>query len=309
MAVETQELMVFHAVVKHSNYAKAAEELGLSPSGVSRIVSRLEERLGARLIQRTTRKLKLTEVGEAFHARTAQVLADLRDAETEVAQTVLRPRGTIRISTSVAFGQIYLGALLRELTDRYPELTIELFLTDRFVDLVDEGIDLGIRFGSLPDSRLIARRLCTNHRVLVASPSYLERRGTPEKPADLVEHECLLFTSLARPLEWRLIGAEGPVSVSITGRVSSNNISALATAAQNGMGIAVTATLVVGSQLASGQLVRVLPNYEFEPSAIFAVYPSARQLSTKVRAVVDFLVERFADPPPWDRALLRVMQG
>lgn len=309
MAVETQELMVFHAVVKHSNYAKAAEELGLSPSGVSRIVSRLEERLGARLIQRTTRKLKLTEVGEAFHARTTQVLADLRDAETEVAQTVLRPRGTIRISTSVAFGQIYLGALLRELTDRYPELTIELFLTDRFVDLVDEGIDLGIRFGSLPDSRLIARRLCTNHRVLVAAPSYLERRGTPEKPADLAAHECLLFTSLARHTEWRLIGPEGPVSVSVTGRVSSNNISALVTAAQNGMGIAITATLVAGKQLSSGQLVRVLPDYEFEPSAIFAVYPSARQLSTKVRAVVDFLVERFADPPPWDRALLRVMQG
>ena len=309
MAVETQELMVFHAVVKHSNYAKAAEELGLSPSGVSRIVSRLEERLGARLIQRTTRKLKLTEVGEAFHARTAQVLSDLRDAETEVAQTVLKPRGTIRISTSVAFGQIYLGALLGELTERYPELTIELFLTDRFVDLVDEGIDLGIRFGSLPDSRLIARRLCTNHRVLVAAPSYLERRGTPHKPAELAAHECLLFTSLARPLEWRLVGPEGLVSVSITGRVSCNNISALATAAQSGMGIAIVATMVVGAQLASGQLVRVLPTYEFEPSAIFAVYPSARQLSTKVRAVVDFLVERFADPPPWDRALSRVMGG
>jgi len=303
MPVETQELMVFHSVVKHSNYAKAAEELGLSPSGVSRIVSRLEERLGARLIQRTTRKLKLTEVGEAFHARTAQVLSDLRDAESEVQQTMLKPRGTIRISTSVVFGQLYLGALLGELTERYPELVIELFLTDRFVDLVDEGIDLGIRFGTLPDSRLIARRLCTNHRVLVAAPSYLERRGTPRTPADLASHECLLFTSFARPLEWRLIGPEGLVTQSITGRVSSNNISALATAAQSGMGIAVTATMVVGAQLASGQLVRVLPDYEFEPSAIFAVYPSARQLSTKVRAVVDFLVERFPDPPLWDRAL------
>jgi len=308
MPVETQELMVFHAVVKHSNYAKAADELGLSPSGVSRIVSRLEERLGARLIQRTTRKLKLTEVGEAFHARTSQVLSDLRDAESEVQQTVLRPRGTIRISTSVAFGQFYLGPMFVQLTDRYPELAIELFLTDRFVDLVDEGIDLGIRFGTLPDSRLIARRLCVNHRILVAAPDYLKRRGTPRTPAELAGHECLLFTSFARPQEWRLIGPDGPVTVSISGRVSSNNIAALATAAQSGMGIAVTATMVVGAQLASGELVRVLPDYEFEPSAIFAVYPSARQLSTKVRAVVDFLVENLPDPPPWDRALSGVIK-
>ncbi|HEY6726175.1 MAG TPA: LysR family transcriptional regulator [Polyangiaceae bacterium] len=308
MPVETQELLVFHAVVKHSNYAKAADELGLSPSGVSRIVSRLEERLGARLIQRTTRKLKLTEVGQAFHARTSQVMSDLKDAEMEVQQTVLRPRGTIRISTSVAFGQFYLGPLLVELTDRYPELTVDLFLTDRFIDLIDEGIDLGIRFGTLPDSRLIARRLCTNHRVLVAAPSYLERRGTPRTPADLPGHECLIFTSFSKPQEWRLIGPDGPVTVGISGHISSNNIAALASAAESGMGITVTATMVVGPQLASGQLVRVLPQYEFEPSAIFAVYPSARQLSTKVRAVVDFLVERLPDPPPWDRALSNVIK-
>lgn len=303
MPVETQELVVFHCVVKHSNYAKAADELGLSPSGVSRIVSRLEERLGARLIQRTTRKLKLTDVGHAFYERTTQVLNDLKDAESEVQQTIVQPKGTIRISTSVAFGQIYLAALIGRLTARYPQLKVELFLTDRFVDLIDEGIDLGIRFGVLPDSRLIARRLCANPRILVASPDYLERAGYPECPEELACHECLLFTSFSRPHEWRLIGPEGPVTVNVAGRLASNNVAALATAAEHGLGITVTATLVVSAQLANGRLMRVLPEYQFEPSAIFAVYPSARQLSTKVRAVVDFLVECFSDPLSWDNEL------
>ena len=303
MAIETQELMVFHCVVKHSNYAKAAEELGLSPSGVSRIVSRLEERLGARLIQRTTRKLSLTEAGASFHARTAQILMDLADAEAQVQTTVFEPRGTLRVTTSVVFGGAYMAPMLREMMERFPELSVDLTLTDRFVDLVEEGIDLAIRFGALSDSRLIARRLCTNHRVLVASRSYLKRRGTPKAPADLANHECLIFNRLARPREWRLIGPDGPTTVTISGRIASNNIDALATAARDGLGIAVGATLVVAPALLSGDLVRVLDDYEFEPTAVFAVYPSARQLSNKVRAVVDFLVDNLRDPPIWDRRL------
>jgi DNA-binding transcriptional LysR family regulator len=306
---ETQELVVFHCVVKHANYAKAAEELALSPSGVSRIVTRLEERLGARLLQRTTRSFSLTEAGAAFHARTSQILVDLADAEAEVQNAVVRPRGTLKVTASVVFGHLYLAPMLEPLLTRFPELSIELTLSNRFVDLVEEGMDLAIRIGALPDSRLIARRLCNNYRVLVAAPSYLERRGVPEKPEDLSGHDCVIFTGFAKPREWKLIGPDGPVTVPISGRVSTNNVDVLTSAASQGLGITVGATLSVGPALLSGELVRVLSDYQFEQSAVFAVYPSARQLSTKVRAIVDYLVDNMQDPPAWDRSLAGRVAG
>lgn len=309
MVSETAELTVFQCVVKHSSYAKAAEELGLSPSGVSRIVSRLEERLGARLVQRTTRKLALTEAGASFHARTAQILLDLADAEAEVQATTLKPRGTMRVSAPVVFGQLFVAPLLDQLLHRYPELSVELSLTDRFVDLLDEGMDLAVRIGSLSDSRLIARRLCTNHRILVAGSGYLQRRGEPKHPSELADHDCVLFTSFSRPREWRLWGPEGPVTVSVSGRMASNNADVIAGSCKRDLGITVGATLVVGPALLSGELVRVLSDYEFEPTAIFALYPSARQLSTKVRATVDFLAENLQDPPHWDRLLAGRVPG
>jgi len=306
MVTETLELTVFHCVVKHSSYAKAADELSLSPSGVSRIVSRLEERLGARLVQRTTRKLSLTEAGAAFHARTLQILVDLADAEAEVQETALRPRGVLRVSAPVVFGQLFVAPLLDQLLHVFPELSVQLSLTDRFVDLIDEGMDLAIRIGSLSDSRLIARRLCTNHRVLVASAAYLERRGLPSHPSELTDHDCVLFTSLARPREWNLLGPDGPVTVNVSGRMASNNADVVASSAKRGHGITIGATLTVGPALRAGELVRVLSDWEFETTAIFAMYPSARQLSTKVRATVDFLAEHLKDPPSWDRLLVGV---
>jgi DNA-binding transcriptional LysR family regulator len=309
MVTETQELVVFHCVVKHANYAKAAEELGLSPSGVSRIVTRLEERLGVRLVQRTTRKLALTEAGAAFYARTSQILVDLADAEAEVQKTLLKPKGTLRLSASVVFGHLYVAPLVDKLLALYPELSIEISLSNRFVDLIEEGMDLAIRIGALADSRLIARRLCTNRRVLVASPEYLARRGVPKSVEELDHHECVIFTGFTKPREWRLIGPEGPVTVNLSGRLATNNIEVLREAAQHGLGITVGATMAVGRALAAGELVRVLPEYEFEPTGVFAVYPSARQLSTKVRATVDFLAEQIVDPPSWDRNLFGKVPG
>jgi len=309
VAVETLELTCFQCVIKHSSYAKAADELGLSPSGVSRIISRLEERLGARLVQRTTRKLSLTEAGAAFHARTVQILSDLAEAEAEVQATTLAPRGTLRVSAPVVFGQLYVAPLLGELLGKYPEMKVDVELVNRFVDLVEEGTDLAIRIGTLPDSRLIARRLCTNTRVLVASPSYLERRGTPERLEDLSDHDCIMFTGFTRPGEWKLESANGPVTVSVSGRLSSNNLEVMNDAAKQGLGITCGATLLAAQALASGELVRVLPDFQFEPTAVFAVYPSARQLSTKVRATVDFLIDALRDPPVWDRRLAGKVPG
>jgi len=304
MATDTQELEVFHAVVRHASYAKAAEALDLSPSGVSRIVSRLEARLGARLVQRTTRKLSLTEAGKTFHARTAQVLVDLAEAEAEVLDVTLTPRGKLRVTAPVAFGQLHVAPLLPGLFARYPELSVDLSLVDRIVDLVDEGLDLALRIGTLADSRLIARRLCTNRRVLVAAAKYLKKRGTPRTPSDLTAHDCILFTGFTRPRDWHLVGPAGPVTVTVSGRLASNNIDVATRAAIEGLGVTMGATLSVGPALLSGQLVRVLPEYEFEATAIFAVYPSARQLSTKVRATLDFFSEELRDPPSWDRKLL-----
>jgi len=309
MPTDIQELLAFQAVAKHASYARAAEELALSPSGVSRIVSRLEERLGARLLQRTTRKLSLTEAGAAFNARASQILADLADAEAAVQNTAARPKGTLKVTASDTFGQLYLAPLLRELLEYFPELSVEMSLTNRFVDLIEEGIDLAIRIGSLADSRLVARRLCTNRRVLVASPAYLKRHGKPKSVEDLTRHQCVLFTGFSRPGEWKLIGPEGPVAVSVAGRVVTNNVVTLTSAAQQGLGITVGATLAVGPALLAGDLVRVLPEYEFEPSAVFAVYPSARQLSTKTRAAVDFLAAKLTDPPTWDQRLRGKVAG
>jgi DNA-binding transcriptional LysR family regulator len=303
MVTETQEMLVFLAVAKHASYAKAAVELGLSPSGVSRVVSRLEERLGARLVQRTTRKLSLTEAGTSFQLRTSQILADLAEAEAEVQKAAMRPKGTLRVTASVVFGQLYLAPLVGELLHQYPDLAVDMVLANRFVDLIEEGMDLAIRIGSLADSRLVARRLCANRRFLVASPAYLERAGTPETVEDLARHQFVLFTAFARPTEWKLVGPNGSTTISVAGRVATDNAEALITMAKQGLGITVGATLAVAPALLSGQLVRVLPDYQFEPTAVFAVYPSARQLSTKVRAAVDFLAQKLVDPPIWDQSL------
>jgi DNA-binding transcriptional LysR family regulator len=226
-----------------------------------------------------------------------------------VQTAVARPKGTLKVTASLAFGHLYLAPLLPELLDTFPELSIEMSLTNRFVDLIEEGLDLAIRIGSLADSRLVARRLCTNRRVLVAAPGYLKRNGKPKAIEELERHQCVRFTGFARPSEWKLIGPDGPVTVSVSGRVTTNNVETLTTVARQGHGITVGATMSVGPALLSGELVRVLPDYEFEQSAIFAVYPSARQLSTKTRAAVDFLAARLADPPTWDQKLRGKVPG
>jgi DNA-binding transcriptional LysR family regulator len=303
MPAETLELIVFSQVVKHSSFARAAAELGLTPSGVSRIVSRLEQQLGARLLQRTTRKLALTEAGTLFHARATRILSDLKEAETEVSTSTARPRGTVRMSAPIAFGRLHIAPLLDRMLKQFPELGVDLTLTDRFVDLVEQGLDLAVRIGALPDSSLVARRICANHRILVASPEYLERRGRPKSVSDLATHECLLFTAQSRSRDWRLIGPGGPARVVANGRLCSNNAEVLIRAAREGCGIARGSTFVVAPALLAGDLVRVLAPYEFEPTAIYVAYPSARQLSRKVRAVIDTLARSFDDPPIWDRSL------
>jgi DNA-binding transcriptional LysR family regulator len=309
MPIETAPISVFVSVVKHKSFARAAEDHGMTPSGVSRTISRLEERLGVRLLQRSTRRLSLTEPGDVFFQRALQILRDLEEAETEATAINLQPGGVLKMNAPVVFGRQYIAPLLPILRARYPTLSVELTLSDRFVDLIEEGIDLAIRIGALQDSRLIARRLCGNRRLLVASPDYLQHHGTPTVPADLATHDCLIFTALDRPNHWRLTGPDGPVNIAANGPVTSNNGEALTEAAKGGLGIALGATFSISGALLSGELTRVLPDYEFEPTAVHAIYPSNRLLSRKVRATVDFLAAAFSDPPEWDQVLQGKVPG
>ncbi|HWL85230.1 MAG TPA: substrate binding domain-containing protein, partial [Polyangiaceae bacterium] len=238
-----------------------------------------------------------------------RILSDLAEAEAAAGVSAIKPRGTLRVSVPVVFGRLHVAPLLATLMAEFSELTIELLLTDRYVDLVEEGVDLAIRIGALSDSNLIARRLCGNRRLLVASPRYLERRGVLMRIEDLAAHECLVCTVFPRPRQWRLRGPDGPATVTVSSRLCCNNAEMMVEAAKSGLGIALGATFAVFPALASGELVRVVPLVEFEPTWIVAVYPSARQLANKVRAVVDFFARSLAHPPSWDRALSGHLEG
>jgi DNA-binding transcriptional LysR family regulator len=228
---------------------------------------------------------------------------ELEEAEAEIREEDLAPRGKIRVSLPTVFGKIFAVELLSEFTRRFPELRLELSLVDHYVDLIEEGIDLALRVGPVNDDNLSARRLCANRRLLVAAPSYLERHGHPQSVAELSAHTCILFSGFRPATKWNLVGAEGAVSACVSGNVQSNNMHVVARCAAQGLGLAPGATMSVAQHLINGELLRVLPAYEFEPTSVFAVYPSNRQLSTKVRPVVNFLAEQLGDPPMWDQRL------
>ncbi len=299
----------FATTIRLGSFARAAAEHGVAPSVVSRAISRVEQKLGVRLLQRTTRRLALTEAGQRYHARVVQVLADLEETAAEASAGSLAARGLLRLGLPVVFGRMHVTPLIGPLLRAHPDLSVELLLTDRYVDLVEENIDLAIRIGALADSRLVARRLCANRRILVASPDYLARRGSPVVPAELSGHDGILFSAMARPEEWALVGPEGPARVTLASRIVANNGEVATDAAVAGLGITLGATFSVAGHLLAGRLVRVLPSHAFAPSAIHAVFPSNRQLSRKVRVMLDALALALPDPPPWDRSLAGHVPG
>ncbi|EKV32632.1 Transcriptional regulator, LysR family [Caenispirillum salinarum AK4] len=291
----------FAAVVDCGGFSAAAERLGVSKSAISKQVSRLEERLGARLLNRTTRRLALTEAGQAFHQHALRILAEAEEAELAVSQLHASPRGLLRVSAPMSFGIKHLGPVLCPFLQRYPDLTLEAAYDDRLVDMVAEGFDVAVRIARLADSSMIARKLAPCRRVVVASPDYVERRGMPMHPAELTGHDTLLYTLQATANIWTLVHADGSrADVSLSGRLRVNNGDALRSAAVAGLGVIITPTFIVGDDLAAGRLVRVLPDWEAEPIHIYAVYPPGRHLSVKVRAFVDFLAEAFGPNPYWD---------
>lgn len=297
-------MAVFVRVVEEESFSAAARVLGMSKSAVSKQVAALEERLGARLLNRTTRRLALTDAGAAFHERAARILADAEEAETAVSQLSAAPRGVLRVNAPVTFGIQHLGPLLPAFMAAYPDLAVEVSLNDRFVDLVEEGFDVAVRVGRLPDSSLIARRLAPVRRLVVASPAYVEAHGMPTGPEDLRGHSCLHYTYQLRGDAWSLTGPDGRVAeVRVAGRLRANNGDILRAALLAGMGVAYTPSFIVGRDLAEGRLVRLLPGWEDTTAAVYAVHPHSRLVAPKVRAFVDYLAERFAGCPSWDAGI------
>ena len=298
------ELAAFVRTVDRGSQAAAARELGVTPAMVGRYIRALEDRLGARLLNRTTTNQSLTEAGSAFHARAAALLEQLEAAEDVVADRQAAPRGLLRVSGPMSFGVRYLAAAVAGFGALHPGLRVELSLNDRVVDLVEEGYDLAVRIGRLADSSLVARRLAPCRVAVCAAPAYLAQHGAPEGPEDLREHKCLLYSYAANGGTWRFVRADGrEVRVEVDGPLTANNGDAVLAASLEGAGVLLQPTFIVGDALREGRLVRLLPGWGAPELAVYAVYPSARHLSPKVRSCVDFLAEQFGDNPAWDRGL------
>ena len=297
-------MAVFARVVEAESFSGAARALGLSKSAISKQISRLEDRLGLRLLNRTTRRLSLTEAGAAFYPGCQRVVAEAEAAEQAVTHLASAPRGRLRVNAPMSFGVRHIGPALPEFLRRYPELAVDLTLNDRVVDLVEEGFDVGLRIAPLADSSLIVRRLAPNRSVLLAAPIYLQARGTPHDLGDLEDHACLIYSYQAMGEAWRLTGPEGERRIKVSGPLRVNNGDAILAAAVGGLGIALLPCFICSEDLRAGRLVRVLPDWEATAdNAVSAVYPAARHLSPKVRAFVDFLAERFGGTPYWDEGI------
>lgn len=294
------DLDVFARVVTAKGMSAAGRELNLSPAVISKRIRRLEERLGVRLLQRTTRQIALTEAGQGFYERVVSILSSVEEAETWVARGTDIARGVLRVSAPTSFARMHIAPHLKGFFDRHPAVTVELVLSDALVDIVGEGFDIAIRIADLGDSSLVAKRLAGNHRVLCAAPDYLARHGTPTSTADLAQHQLLSHVAG----EWRLEGPHGPEQVRINGHLRTNSSEVVREAAVAGLGIALRSTWDVAPELKSGKLVQVLPDYTGSRRvAIYAVYPSRRHLEQKVRVFVDYLQGLYGQTPYWDRDL------
>lgn len=290
------EMQAFAAVVEAGSFVRGADTLDMSKSAVSRLVAELEERLGTRLLQRTTRKLSLTREGEVFLERCKDLLSAVADAEDEVTRHAGEVIGDLRISAPVSFGLAHLAQLWPVFMSQHPKVTLDVTLADRFVDLIDEGYDVAIRIARLADSSLVSRHIANTRLILCATPQYLREHGEPAVPAELADHPVFTYKLLATGEHWHFTGPLGPVAVKVNPRMRSNSGDSCREAALQHQGIILQPSFLVGAQLASGELVEVLPQFRSAELGIYAVYPSRKQLAPKVRRLVDFLVESFRAP-------------
>lgn len=299
---DLERMAIFARVVETKSFSAAARELGLSKSLVSKRITQLEHSVGARLLNRTTRNMSLTDAGALFYEHCARIVSELEEAKLAVGRLHSEPRGVLRISASVAFGTLHIAPALAEFLALHPQLTIDMAITDRFVDLAEEGYDVAVRIAKEPAQNLVARRLAAVKRQICATPEYFARHGIPQTPKDLERHNCLTYTYFNPQGPWRLRGPEGDISVRASGNLRLNDDEALSQAVLGGLGIALLPTFIVGRDLQDGKLLAVLSDYVPLEQHIYAVYLPNRQLSAKVRAFIDYMLNRIGPEPYWDRA-------
>lgn len=293
-------LAVFAKVVEFESFSRAAEDLGLSKSSVSKQVAALEERLGARLLNRTTRRLSVTNAGARLFERCRSIVAEVEAAELEAGQLHSRPTGVLRVTAGMSLGHLHLAPALSAFLAAYPELGMELALNDRIVDLIDEGYDVALRIGELETSSMMQRRLTDIRIVTVASPDYLTRHGEPRHPSELVDHACISYSYVWAGGAWRFKIPDRSHRVRITPRIQVNNGDAMARMAEAGTGITQLPSFLLHAGLRDGKLKPILADFEPPPLGLHAIYPPSRNLSVKVRVFIDFLAKHFAGTPYWD---------
>lgn len=289
-------LRAFVKVVETSSFSEAGRRLRLSRSAVSKYVAELEEDLGVQLLSRTTRRVTPTENGQAYFERALAILADLDAADHSVSQAQAAPRGLLRVNAPMSFGTMQLGPALAGFMQQYPELQIQLALSDEHVDPVQDGLDVTLRIADLESSSLIARRIMPIERVVCASLGYLKQRGTPKHPTELRNHDCLTYGYLSTGNQWKLTGKDGDHWISPRWTLCANNAEVLRDAAAAGRGVALLPVFIAAAELKAGKLQTLLTDYHAPPLSLYAIYPPTRHLGVKVRLFIDYLVETFSKP-------------
>lgn len=292
-----REMQTFAAVVDAGSFVKAAGVLGQSKAAVSRYVGDLEARLGVRLLHRTTRRLSLTEEGQVFHARCKELLSVVEEAEAEITVRAGEAVGQLKVNAPVSFGLMHLALLWPQFMALHPKVTLDVTLTDRIVDLLDEGYDLAVRIARLPSSSLVSRRLSSTRLVLCASPTYVRQHGAPSRPAELAARVVIAYTLLSMGEHWEFEGPHGPVAVTVTPRMRANSGETCVAAALAHQGIVLQPSFLVGAHLKSGALVELLPQFRSIELGIYAVYPTRKHVTPKVRLLIDFLADALCTQP------------
>lgn len=308
MTGSLEQMSVFSRIVSAGSLSAAARDLGMSPAVVSRTLASLEARLGVRLVNRTTRRLHLTDEGVGYHEACSRILAEIEEADAEVSARRAEPQGVLRVALHASFAHKHIAPLIPEFADRFPGIKLALSLSDRTVNVIEEGFDLAIQIGELQDSSLAARKLAPNRRVVCASPEYLRKHGTPHIPYDLAGHNCIMSTVHGDfSSTWEFRDPQGnPGSVRVTGKFACDNWEIMREWALSGMGIAIKSTWDVRRHLEDGSLVALCPGYTFGADVgIYAIYPHRRHLPAKSRVFIDFLADSFGPEPYWDQPLDR----
>ncbi|WP_033070542.1 LysR family transcriptional regulator [Thalassospira australica] len=299
-----EDIQIFVRVAELGNLSAAGRELRHSAAVVSNRIARLEERLGVRLLNRTTRRVNLTTEGDVYYRHCLRILSEMQEAENAIANQKNTTRGPVTLTCPVAFGNKYVAPIIPKFVEQNPDVQVRLHLSDRLFDLLQDKVDLAIRIAELKESSLIVRKLAANKRMLVASPAYLEKHGTPKVPADLLNHNCLLLRFPgSQQYQWTLQGSDddAPVTLAVAGSMDSDNSEVLTRWCLDGHGIALKSNWEIGEYLRDGRLNVVLPDYQLPSHAVYTLYPENRYLPTRVRAFVDFLVSEFGGTPPWER--------